>query len=67
PLPFSDEVIDIIYSAAGGTPRDILRICGYAYEISQVGGDPEVSRELAEQAIEHERQIMDDDDEALSA
>ncbi|MGB8506934.1 MAG: AAA family ATPase, partial [Pyrinomonadaceae bacterium] len=42
PLPFSDEVIDIIYSAAGGTPRDILRICGYAYEISQVGGDPEV-------------------------
>ena len=57
-LPFSDEVIDLIYASTGGVPRDILRICGYAYEIARVTGDKTVSRELAEQSIEHERMVM---------
>lgn len=57
-LPFSDEVIDLIYASTGGVPRDILRICGYAYEIARVTGDMTVSRQLAEQSIEHERMVM---------
>ena len=60
-LPFSDETIDLIYGAAGGIPRDILRICGYAYEIAQITGEKKVSQELAEQSIEHERAVMEDD------
>lgn len=60
-LPFTDETIDLIYGAAGGIPRDILRICGYAYEIAQVTGEKKVSQELAEQSIEHERSVMEDD------
>lgn len=60
-LPFTDETIDLIYGAAGGIPRDILRICGYAYEIAQITGEKKVSQELAEQSIEHERAVMEDD------
>jgi general secretion pathway protein A len=60
-LPFSDEVIDIIYAATGGVPRDILRICGYAFEIAKVGGEQTVSRELAESSIEHERSVMEEE------
>ncbi len=59
-LPFSDETIDLIYGAAGGIPRDILRICGYAYEIAQISGEKKVSQELAEQSIEHERSVMEE-------
>lgn len=60
-LPFSDDVIDLIYSATGGVPRDILRICGFAYETAQISGDEFVSREIAEAAIEHERVIMEEE------
>lgn len=60
-LPFSSEVIDLIYAATAGVPRDILRICGYAYEIAQVLGEKTVSRELAEQSIEHERMVMEEE------
>ena len=61
PLPFSDEVIDLIYASTGGVPRDILRICGYAFETAQLAGDKTVSRELAEASIEHERAIMEEE------
>ena len=61
PLPFSDEVIDLIYATTGGVPRDILRICGYAYETAQIMGEKTVSRELAEQSIEHERIVMEEE------
>ncbi len=61
-IPFSDEVIDLIYSATGGVPRDILRICGYAYETSKIAGEKTVSRELAQASIEHERGIMEEED-----
>ena len=58
-MPFSDDVIDLIYSSTGGVPRDILRICGYAYEIARVAGEQTVSRELAEQAIWHEQAVLE--------
>ncbi len=60
-FPFSADVIDLIYVATGGVPRDILRICGYAYETAQIGGEKLVSRELAEASIEHERNIMEEE------
>ena len=60
-IPFSADVIDLIYVATGGVPRDILRICGYAYETAQIGGEKIVSRELAEASIEHERDIMEEE------
>lgn len=60
-LPFTDDVIDLIYSTTGGVPRDILRICGYAYEIAVQLEESIVSREIAEQAIEHEQLVMDEE------
>jgi hypothetical protein len=60
-LPFSDDVVELIYVSTGGVPRDILRICGFAYEIARTGGDEVVTRELAEQAIDHERAVMDEE------
>jgi general secretion pathway protein A len=61
PIPFPDDVIDLIYSATGGVPRDILRICGYAYETARIAGEKTVSRELAEASIEHEQAVMEEE------
>ncbi len=60
-MPFPDDVVDLIYQASAGVPRDILRTCGYAYEIAKVAGDETVTREIAEQAIEHERAILEEE------
>ncbi len=60
-LPFADPVIDLIYQASGGVPRDILRTCGFAYETAHITGDKTVSYELAEQAIAHEKAILDEE------
>ncbi len=60
-LPFSNDVIDLIYAAAGGVPRDMLRICGFAYETAQIGGESLVTRELAEASINHEQAIMEEE------
>jgi general secretion pathway protein A len=62
PIPFPDEVIELIYVEMSGVPRDILRTCGYAFETARLGGDTDVSRELAEAAISHERAIMEQED-----
>lgn len=63
PLPFSPEVIELIYVEMSGVPRDILRVCGYAFAAAKLGGDETVSLELAESAIYHERLIMEQEDE----
>jgi general secretion pathway protein A len=63
PLPFTDDVIELIYNAMVGVPRDILRVCGYAYEVAQLEGASVVSRELAEASIAHEREVMEGEDE----
>jgi general secretion pathway protein A len=60
-IPFSEEVIDLIYSATGGVPRDILRICGYAFETARIAGEKTVSHELAQASIEHERAVMEEE------
>jgi general secretion pathway protein A len=61
PIPFSDDVVYLIFSTTGGVPRDILRICGYAFEIATQLEEKTVPREIAEQAIEHERQVMEEE------
>jgi general secretion pathway protein A len=63
-VPFSDEVIQHIYDAAGGVPRDILRFCNDAYELAQLVGDDQVSLQMAQSVIDRETQIMADEVEA---
>ncbi len=62
PLPFSDNVIELIYAEMSGVPRDILRTCGYAFETTKLAGETLVPREIAEAAIYHERSIMEQED-----
>jgi hypothetical protein len=64
-VPFSDEVIQTIYDAAGGVPRDILRFCDSAYELAQFTGENTVSLEMAQSIIEREIQIMSDEVETV--
>jgi type II secretory pathway predicted ATPase ExeA len=64
PVPFPDEVIQSIYDAAGGVPRDILRFCDGAWELAQFTGESSVSLEMAQSIIEREIQIMSDEVEA---
>jgi hypothetical protein len=63
-VPFPDEVIQLIYDAAGGVPRDILRFCDGSYELAQFTGERNVSPDLAQSIIDREIQIMSDEVEA---
>lgn len=49
-VPFSDDVIQEIYEAAGGVPREILKVCAVSYELARVNGLTEVPAELVEMA-----------------
>jgi len=60
-VPFSPEVIEQIYNEAGGVPRDILRLCANAYELSQLMGERSVSAELVSNVIEREAAMMADE------
>jgi general secretion pathway protein A len=60
-VPFSDSVIQLIYDAAGGVPRDILRFCDGAYALTQLTGEKSVSPETAQSVIDRESQIMADE------
>jgi Cdc6-like AAA superfamily ATPase len=66
-VPFSDDVIQLIYDAAGGVPRDILRFCDGAYELAQLLGEPRVTPELAKSIVDREIQIMSDLEEVETA
>lgn len=64
-VPFPDEVIQLIYDAAGGVPRDILRFCDGAFELAQFVGEKTVTAVMAQSIIERESQIMSDEVEAV--
>jgi general secretion pathway protein A len=51
PVPFSDDVIQRIYTTANGVPRDMLKICSVSYELMKAVDGREVSAELLEDAI----------------
>lgn len=57
-VPFSAEVIEQIYNEAGGVPRDILRLCANAYELSQLLGEDKVSAALVADIIQKETAMM---------
>lgn len=61
--PFNSEVLNLIYQNAAGVPRDILRMCGYAHEVATLSGDGMVSVEIAQSAIEHERDVLETADD----
>lgn len=50
--PFSFDVLESIYSKAGGVPREILKVCSFAYGLAQQSGVPAVTQELADLAAE---------------
>lgn len=64
-VPFPDEVIQLIYDAAGGVPRDILRFCDGSYELAQFVGEKMVTAVMAQSIIERESQIMSDEVEVV--
>lgn len=49
--PFTDQQIDLIYEASGGVPREILKICHVAHELSVLRGEKTVSSDTVSQAI----------------
>jgi general secretion pathway protein A len=50
--PFPDDILEYIYARAGGIPREILKVCSFAYALAQQSGAKEVSRELADLAAD---------------
>lgn len=51
PVPFPDPVIQRIYTAANGVPREVLKICSVSYELMKAAGQRKVSLELLEDAV----------------
>lgn len=49
--PFSDGTVDRIYEVTGGVPREILKICHVAHELSVLQKKRQVSLETLTQAI----------------
>jgi len=60
-VPFSDEVIARVYDAAGGVPREMLRLCATAYELMQVTEQKAISISTLEQMLASEAQSLDTD------
>lgn len=50
-IPFPDEVIQRIYTAANGVPREVLKICSVSFELMKAMGERNVSLELLEDAV----------------
>ena len=63
-VPFSDEVLTRVYEAAGGVPREILRLCANAYELAQVEDESTVSLRTVEQVIAMEAQSLEAEESA---
>lgn len=47
-VPFPDEVVEEIYEAAGGVPREILKVCAVAYELARLNGLKVVTGDVME-------------------
>jgi general secretion pathway protein A len=48
--PFTDETTEIIYNHTGGVPREVLKVCGFAYILSLQAGERTVPAEAVELA-----------------
>lgn len=61
--PFPTPVVERLWMLTGGVPRETLRVCSMAYEMSKIAGLEEVPVELLEEAYE-EMQLRADHVEA---
>jgi len=52
PNPFPEDVLESIYARAGGVPREILKVCSFAYGLAQQTGATSITQELADLAAE---------------
>jgi general secretion pathway protein A len=50
PVPFSDPVIQQLYTLANGVPREVLKLCSVSYELMKVMGERKVTKELLDEA-----------------
>jgi general secretion pathway protein A len=48
--PFTDETVEIIYNHTGGVPREVLKVCGFAYILALQAGERTVPVEAVELA-----------------
>lgn len=49
--PFSDAVVDAVYSTTGGVPREVLKVCAVAWDMTIMAGEEKVPLELIEAAV----------------
>jgi len=52
PNPFTEETVELIYNSTGGVPREVLKICGFAYVLALQSGERTVPVEAVELAIQ---------------
>jgi general secretion pathway protein A len=50
PNPFTDQTVEIIYNRTGGVPREVLKVCGFAYIMTLQAGERVVPAEAVELA-----------------
>lgn len=48
--PFTAETTEIVYNRTGGVPREVLKVCGFAYILSLQAGEQTVPAEAVELA-----------------
>jgi general secretion pathway protein A len=65
PNPFTEETVELIYNSTGGVPREVLKICGFAYVLTLQSGERTVPVEAVELAIQ-EASINEQQEEAVA-
>ena len=65
PNPFTEETFELIYNSTGGVPREVLKICGFAYVLTLQSGERTVPVEAVELAIQ-EASINEQQEEAVA-
>jgi general secretion pathway protein A len=50
PNPFTNETMELIYNHTGGVPREVLKVCGFAYILTLQAGEKTVPVEAVELA-----------------
>lgn len=50
PNPFTSETMELIYNHTGGVPREVLKVCGFAYILALQAGEKQVPVEAVELA-----------------
>ena len=52
PNPFTEDTVELIYNSTGGVPREVLKICGFAYVLALQSGERTVPVGAVELAIQ---------------